>query len=201
MGEYKSIEYKEKEVEITHYILEEYEEETSNENLTYEMYKEGIKKSYELGERLNLCKIIEIKKKTMKIRMPRYSILLENIVKDRLASQTHPGPTKNESELVEQQTGEERVRTVVKDVFEEKMKNLLIWMYENKIIHLDLAPRNIGIDDKGDYQLIDLNDIYELNTDKDFIELIKFSYFEFKHTGLGKEYRKIQKYWKERLNM
>lgn len=168
MAEYKSIEYKEKEVEITHYILEEYEEETSNENLTYEMYKERIKKSYEIGERLNLCKITEIKKKSMKIRMPRYSILSENIVKD---------------------------------VFEEKMKNLLIWMYENKIIHLDLAPRNIGIDDKGDYQLIDLNDIYELNNDKDFIQSIKFSDFEFEHTGLEKEYKKIQKYWEDRLNL
>jgi hypothetical protein len=74
-SEYKYIEYKNDEVVITHDVLEEYEEETSNENLTYEMYK-------------------------------------------------------------------------------------------NKIMHMVLAPRNIGIDKLGDYQLIDLNDIHIFKNDK-----------------------------------
>ena len=165
-SEYKYIEYKDDEVVIT----QEYEEETSNENLTYEMYKEQVKSSYCIAEKLNLCSIIGITEESITIKMPKYLILLDNIEMDA-------------------------------NVFEEKMIKLLNNMYKNKIMHMDLAPRNIGIDKLGDYQLIDLNDIHIFKNDKEFLDSILLSDCEFKNNGYGKGYKKVEKYWKEKLGI
>ena len=78
-SEYKHIDHKDDEVVITHDVLEEYEEETSNENLTYEMHKEQVKSSYCIAEKLNLCSIIGITEESITIKMPKYLILLDNI--------------------------------------------------------------------------------------------------------------------------
>ena len=80
------------------------------------------------------------------------------------------------------------------------MIKLLNDMYRNKIMHLDLSPRNIGIDKLGDYQLIDLNDIYKFKNDKEFLDSILLSNCEFKNIGYGKEYKKVEKYWKKIWN-
>ncbi len=52
-------------------------------------------------------------------------------------------------------------------------------MYLNKIVHLDLSPRNIGIDSNGDFKLIDLNDIYEFKEKQEFIDFLNLFQFEF----------------------
>jgi tRNA A-37 threonylcarbamoyl transferase component Bud32 len=156
---YKHIEYKEDTVIITHYILDEYEQEIDSKD--YETFTTETLQSYELAQQLNYCKILNIDDETITIEMERYQILYDSIS-----------------------------NYVGKKPFIKKFCKLLDEMYTNNIVHLDLAPRNIGIDKNGDFKLIDLNDIYQCNNKQEFIKWLKLSEYELIHTGLSKKYNK-----------
>jgi hypothetical protein len=158
---YKHIQYKDNYVYITHYVLEEYEEETSNPELTFQIYMDQTIQSYELAYKLDYCEIINISDESIEIKMKKYEILWNNI--DNFKG---------------------------KNPFIKKFCKLLEEMYLNKIVHLDFAPRNIGIDLDGDFKLIDLNDIYEFKEKEEFINFLSNYQFEFNHTGLGNKYQK-----------
>lgn len=168
---YKHIEYKNDDVIITHYILEEYEEETSNPELTYQMYMDQTKQSYELALKLNYCESINISVESIEIKMKKYEILLN---------------------LIDNYTG--------KKPFIKKLCKLLEEMYNNQIIHMDFAPRNIGIDLNGNLRLIDLNDIYEFKDKVEFIKWLELNKFEFDYTGLGKKYSKACEIILQKIN-
>jgi hypothetical protein len=158
---YKHIQFNDNYVIITHYVLEEYEEETSNPELTFQMYMDQTIQSYKLAHKLNYCELINISNESIEIKMNKYEILLNQI--DNFKG---------------------------KKPFIKKFCKLLEEMYLNKIIHLDFAPRNIGINSDGDFKLIDLNDIYEFKEKEEFIKFLGMSHFEFNHTGLGNKYQK-----------
>lgn len=158
---YKHIEYKDNVVILTHYLSEEYENEIDNKS--YEEYKNETIQSYKLAEQLNYCKIIDIDitEESITIEMENYKILYYEL-------NNYMG----------------------KKPFIKKFCKLLNEMYINNIMHLDLAPRNIGIDKNGDFKLIDLNDLYTVSNKQDFINLLHYSKFEFDRVGLGNKYYK-----------
>lgn len=156
---YKHIQYKEDIVIITHYIADEYEQEIDNKD--YETYKNETIDSYDLAQKFNYCKILNIDSESITIEMEKYTILY-----DRISNYIGKNP------------------------FIKKFCKLLDEMYKNNIMHLDLAPRNIGIDKNGDFRLIDLNDIYKFNNKNEFIKWLHYSEYEFTRTGLNKKYRK-----------
>jgi len=158
---YKHIQFNDNYVIITHYVLEEYEQETSNPELTYQSYMDQTIQTYELAHRLNYCELTNISDESIEIKMKKYEILLDQI--DNFKG---------------------------KKPFIKKFCKLLEQMYLNKIVHLDFAPRNIGIDSNGNFKLIDLNDIYEFKEKQEFINFLNLFKFEFNHTGLGNKYSK-----------
>lgn len=147
---FKTVNYYDDYVIIHHYILMEYEETVNNPKITYEIYKEECIKTYKLAEKIKACEILEMKFYNLKkddpedeiiIKMPKYEILYNN--------------------MQEYQD---------KNLFVEKFCKLLDEMWENKIIHMDLAFRNIGKDNDGNFKLIDLSDIAECNDYNQFIK-------------------------------
>lgn len=158
---YKHIEIKDNHVIITHYVLEEYEQETSNPELTFKSYMEQTIQSYRLADKLNYCELTNISDESIETKMPKYEILLD---------------------LIDNFKG--------KKPFIKKFSKLLEQMYLNKIVHLDFAPRNIGINSNGNFKLIDLNDIYEFKEKQEFIDFLNLFQFEFNQTGLGNKYKK-----------
>lgn len=160
---YKYIEYKDNNVIITHYILDEYEEEVDNPNITFEIYKKQTIDSYNLAQELNYCKLLNNDdNEIIQISMDKYTILY-----DVLSTYTGKNP------------------------FVNKFCELLNEMYINKIIHMDFAPRNIGIDTNGNFKLIDLDSLFSFNDNQEFIKWMYSFQFEFKFTGLGKKYNKV----------
>ena len=168
---YKHILYLDTSVEITHYILDEYEEEVDNPNKTYSMYKKEIIESYNLASNLGYCKIIEITEEFIIISMDKYFILSDNI-KNFIGSKP----------------------------FIKKFFQLIESMWISSIIHLDFAPRNIGIDSNGNFKLIDLNELYKFTDKNEFISWLNLNEFEFVHAGLGKKYSKVKNIIIDKIN-
>ncbi len=170
---YKEIELMEENIIITHNILDEFEE-VEDEYINYQEYKNYIIRSYNLAVKLGYCEIIEIDFDRIKIIMPKYNILIDDI-------QMYRGKKPNKP-------------------FVGKLCKLIDEMYENKIIHWDFAPRNIGVDKNGDFKLIYLNDLSEFNEDKKFIQWFDLAECEFKHVGLGRKFLQVRKYLIEKIN-
>ena len=162
--EYKYIDEIDDKIKIVHYVLDEYLTKYDDDIVesSYEEYKQYVLSSYLLAEKLNYCKILEITEISIIIEMTKYEVLIDNIEK-----------YKNN------------------ELFVEKFYKLLLTMWKNNIIHYDLAPRNIGIDSNGDFQLLDLNELHNIYKINDFIHWIKLFERNFFQLKLGEEYNQV----------
>jgi hypothetical protein len=115
----------------------------------FERFRNELIDAYKLAEQLNLCKIIKEDYDKIEINMPKYKILSD-------------------------------VTTIISDAkLIIKFMHLLEKMWEKRIIHMDLAFHNIGIDDNGDFQLIDLNEIRPCQNLDTFIKWFSYIKNEF----------------------
>jgi tRNA A-37 threonylcarbamoyl transferase component Bud32 len=150
--EYKKIIVEQDNVFIEHFVLEEYQDQDYCETYTFEIFKNEIINAYKLAVKLNCCEILEFLNESIKIKMPKYTMLCECINKNII----------DKTEIV------------------IKINKLIQQMWKNNIKHLDFAFRNIGIDKNGDFQLIDLNQMRQCNDSKDFKNWISFIELDFK---------------------
>ena len=163
---FKKIKFEDTEVVITHFIKDEYNEHDYNKSYTFKKFKTDILKSYDLAIKLNLCSIININNDSIKIKMPKYIILLHDL--------------------------NNNIKTKTK--FIQVFCGLLHYMWSNKIIHMDFAFRNIGIDDNNNFKLIDLNEISECYSNKDFYEWFSYIKTDFLIFSILDYYIEIEEY-------
>lgn len=175
MGDYKELEEFEDYVLIKHYITgdymimqDDYKEVVNNNTNSNKLYnpstmyqkcKSNIINGYKLAEQLNYCEIINEEDDFIQIKMKKYEMLLDNI-------SYYKGT----------------------ELCSEKLCSLLEEMYLNNIVHCDFAPRNIGIDEFGNFRFIDLNEVISCEGEIDFIDWIAYCLKDFKFEGLGTEF-------------
>lgn len=167
MGNYKEIKYFDNYILLKHFICDDYvilddnTEEATNPTIIYENYKNQILTGYNLAKQLNYCEIINLQDDFIQIKMKKYEMLYDRLVD-----------------------------FINKKLFTIKMCQLLKEMYTNNIIHLDFAPRNIGIDENNDFKLIDLNELNKFTNKQEFLNWLESYEIDFKYDGLGEDYYK-----------
>ena len=177
MSEFKNVDYlKNNYVTITHFLLDEYEDK-EEPSYSYTSYKKQIMKSYNLAQDLGMCEIIQENANSVKIKMVKYNIIIDNIN-----------------------------IFIGKNDFPENFCRLLEFMFKNNIVHLDFAPRNLGVDTDGEFKLIDLNeiyvatDVYKTSPKKCFEKWLDEYECEFTHAGLGNEFNEARKLFMDKID-
>lgn len=138
---FKTIEFNSEDVLIHHYTYDEYEYKDLRGEITFAEFKENLLKNYRLCEKLGYCKIIHDYIFTT-IKMPRLVTFDKNNKIDKEYAQT---------------------------TFIHKFEKLIVEMWNNQIIHLDFNLGNIGIDENGDYKLLNLNEVYSCENIDEFL--------------------------------
>jgi hypothetical protein len=138
---FKTIEFNDDDVLIRYYIYDEYEYKDLRGEISFIEFKENLLKNYILCEKLGYCKIIHDDIFTT-IKMPRL------ITFDKY--------NKIDKEYAQ-------------NTFIHKFEKLILEMWNNQIIHLDFHLGNIGIDENGDYKLLNLNEVYSCENIYEFL--------------------------------
>ena len=217
MGEFKDIEYLDDSVIITHHLLEDYQDREEPQ-YSYETYKEHILKCYYFAESKNLCKIINIGVRELKV--PDWARSLREQSSQAIEPSVPPnqvtinsGATSSATNATYEETiqikmkrykmllsQDRRGRIIKETTTPEALCKLFKWMHQNQAFQIDFAPRNIGIDENGDLHLIDVDTIFELTLrDNDYVRWIKDNQFEFTHAGFGDIYEKAYNLYQSSL--
>jgi hypothetical protein len=137
---FKTIEFNDDDVLIHHYTYDEYEYKDLRGEISFIEFKENLLKNYRLCEKLGYCKIIHDDVFT--------TIMTRFITFDKY--------NKIDKEYAQ-------------NTFIHKFEKLILEMWNNQIIHLDFNLGNIGIDENGDYKLLNLNEVYSCENIDEFL--------------------------------
>jgi len=141
-----------KTVNIIHNILDEYHMYEDDMN-TFDDFRKYVVNAYKKSEELDLCTIINIDDTKIEIQIPKYKVLYD------VMNTKNSGPGDVDSPFIMN----DHKLTI-------KFTHILEKMWENRIIHMNLSFRNIGINDSGNFQLIDVSDIRQCDNLDEFIK-------------------------------